>query len=347
MTRPLRIKLAGGWYHVTARGNNRQTIYEDDRDRLHFLELVGEMVERYRVCIHAYVLMTNHYHLLVETPDANISQAIQWLNVSYSVWYNKRHESSGHLFQGRFHGVLIESEAWGLEVSEYVHLNPVRVAGQGMGKQDRKEYSAGRRSPATKEEVQRWLAILRGYSWSSYRAYAGYERGKEWLTKEVLWRRVKGKERRGVDRYRRAVEKQVKEDQKETPWRALRAGVVLGTEAFLERVRQVAEGNESEQTGLKALRVRVSFEDVVRVVEKEKGGEWRQFCERRGDWGRDIAMVMARRHCGMTLKELGEATGGLRSVTVSMALRRMGARLQNESNLRETYCRMTRRLKLL
>ena len=81
MTRPLRINLAGGWYHVTARGNNRQTIYADDRDRQHFLDLVGKMVERYRVRLHAYVLMTNHYHLLVETPEANVSQAIQWLNV--------------------------------------------------------------------------------------------------------------------------------------------------------------------------------------------------------------------------------------------------------------------------
>ena len=86
---------------------------------------------------------------------------------------------SGHVYQGQFHSVLIESQSWGLEVSEYLHLNPVRVAGQGMGKQDRKQYNAGRRAPATKEEVGRWLAILRNYRWSSYRAYAGYEHGPE------------------------------------------------------------------------------------------------------------------------------------------------------------------------
>jgi len=332
---------------VTARGNNRQPIYDDDRDRQHFLNLVGEMVERYRVRMHAYVLMTNHYHLLIETPGGNISPAIQWLNVSYSVRYNKRHGRSGHLLQGRFHSVLIESKAWGLEVSEYLHLNPVRVAGQGMGKEDRKQYNAGRRAPATQEEVKRWLAIMRGYRWSSYRAYAGYERGKEWLTRGVLWGFVKGRKRSGADRYRREVEMQVKGEQKETPWQALRAGVVLGTQAFLERVRQVATGDEREQAGLKAIRVRVSFDDVVRVVEQEKGAAWGQFRERRGDWGRDLVLVIARRHCGMTLKELGEAAGDLSSVAVNMALRRMSGRVQNEMTLQQIYRRTIKRVECI
>jgi REP element-mobilizing transposase RayT len=340
MTRPLRINLEGGWYHVTARGNNRQAIYADDRDRDHFLDLVGEMVERYGVRLHAYVLMTNHYHLLVETPGANVSRAIQWLNVSYSVWYNKRQECSGHVFQGRFYSVLIESEAWGLEVSEYLHLNPVRVAGLGLGKPDRKQERAGRRAAATKEEVSRWLKVLRGYRWSSYRAYAGYERGKEWLTKDVLWRRVKGRARGGAGRYRREVEKQVKGEQKESPWQALKAGVVLGREAFVERVRQVATGDEREQPGLKALRVRVSFEDVVRAVEEEKGATWEQFYEKQGDWGRDLVLAIARRQCGLTLETLGKAAGGLRSVTVSMAIRRLAERLASDKKLQQTYRRI-------
>lgn len=341
MTRPLRINLAGGWYHVTARGNNRQAIYEDDRDRLHFLDLIGEMVERYRVRIHAYVLMTNHYHLLIETPEANVSQTIQWLNVSYSVWFNKRHESSGHLFQGRFHSVLVESGAWSLEVSQYLHLNPVRVAGLGLSKTDRKQYNAGRRSPPRVEEVRRWLTVLREYRWSSYRAYAGYERGVEWLTRGALWERVRGKKRRPAERYRREVEGQVTGEQKEPPWLALRAGVVLGTEAFLERVRQVVKGDEREQPGLKALRVRITFEDVVRAVEKEKGEAWEQFRDRRGDWGRDLVLVVARRKCGMTQKGIGAAAGDLRAVAVNIAIRRMVNRLLSDKYLQQIYQRIT------
>src|SRR5262245_7521982 len=103
MARPLRIERPGGRYHVTARGNERRAIYRDDRDRLRFLELLGEARERYGVRVHAYVLMDNHFHLLVETPEANLSRAMQWLNVSYSVWFNRRRDRSGHLFQGRFH----------------------------------------------------------------------------------------------------------------------------------------------------------------------------------------------------------------------------------------------------
>lgn len=108
MSRPLRINLAGGWYHVTARGHQRRAIYVDVTDRRHYLELLEEMTARHRVDVHAYVLMGNHYHLLVRTPEANLSRAIQWLNVSYSVWWNRRHRQCGSLFQGRFKAVMIE-----------------------------------------------------------------------------------------------------------------------------------------------------------------------------------------------------------------------------------------------
>ena len=90
MSRPLRIDVAGGWYHVTARGIERRKIYRDDRDKEHFLEVLEDMVDRFGIAVHAYVLMENHYHLIVECPDANLSRAIQWLNVSYVVWFNSR-----------------------------------------------------------------------------------------------------------------------------------------------------------------------------------------------------------------------------------------------------------------
>src|SRR5215471_4310222 len=99
MARPLRIERPGGRYHVTARGNERKAIYRNDTDRAHFLEVLAETVERFGIRIHAYVLMDNHYHLLVETPEANLSRAMQWLNVSYSMWFKRRHRRAGHLFQ--------------------------------------------------------------------------------------------------------------------------------------------------------------------------------------------------------------------------------------------------------
>ena len=107
MARPLRIERAGGWYHITARGNERRPIYRDDRDREHFCELFEEMVSRFQVRLHCFVLMENHYHLVLELRESNLSRALQWLNVSYSVWFNRRHGRTGHLFQGRFKSVVV------------------------------------------------------------------------------------------------------------------------------------------------------------------------------------------------------------------------------------------------
>ena len=134
MARPLRIICPGAWYHVTARGNERRDIFRDDKDRVRFLEILAEMVDRFGVGLHAYVLMSNHYHLLMEVCRPNLSQAVQWLNVSYSVWFNCRHNRSGHLFQGRFKSVVVEPNAWGLSLSAYIHLNPVRIAAFGLNK---------------------------------------------------------------------------------------------------------------------------------------------------------------------------------------------------------------------
>ena len=136
MARTLRIERIGCWYHLTARGNERRDIFRDDKDRRHFLELLEEVVSMFAVRLHAYVLMSNHYHLLVEITEANLSRAIHWLNVSYTVWFNRRHGRSGHLLQGRFKSVVVEPERWGLEVSRYIHLNPSRLRRLGLGKRD-------------------------------------------------------------------------------------------------------------------------------------------------------------------------------------------------------------------
>jgi len=136
----------------------------------------------------------------------------------------------------------------------------------------------------------------------------------------------------------------VKGEQKEPPWLALRAGVVLGTKAFLERARKVAQGDEREQPGLKAIRVQITFEDVVRAMEKEKGESWEQFRDRHGDLGRDLVLVVARRKCGMTHNAIGKAAGDLRAVAVNIAIRRMVNRLLSDNYLRQIYQRITSRM---
>jgi REP element-mobilizing transposase RayT len=110
MARPLRIEKAGGGYHVTARGNERNSVYREDRDREHFLELLAEMVLRFRVRLHCLVLMDNHYHWLLELSEPNLSRTVQWLNVSYSVWFNRRPGRSGHWLRGRFKSVAVSRD---------------------------------------------------------------------------------------------------------------------------------------------------------------------------------------------------------------------------------------------
>src|SRR5436190_4174809 len=182
MARPLRIERIGCWYHLTARGNERRDIFRDDKDRRHFLELLEEVVSMFAVRLHAYVLMSNHYHLLVEITEANLSRAIHWLNVSYTVWFNRRHGRSGHLLQGRFKSVVVEPAEWGLEVSRYIHLNPSRLRRLGLGKRELQRSRSVGVGRADVWHVETQSRSMRASAWSSYRAYIGSAKRPAWLT---------------------------------------------------------------------------------------------------------------------------------------------------------------------
>jgi len=316
MARPLRVDIEDGWYHVTARGDHRQVIFNDERDHGHFVELLEEMRERFRVGVMAYVCMGTHYHVMVRTPEANLSRAIQWLNISYSVWFNKRHQECGHVFQGRFKSVVVEDEAWGLELSQYVHLNPVRIKALGQGKRQRAADRAGVSRPPTVEEVKRRLDKLRRYRWSSYRAYAGYCGMPDWLDSEVLLARSGG-----AAKYRKTVEDRIRQGVEESPWEQVKLGIVLGTAEFAEKVRaRLKSGREMAEK--RGLRKQLGFEDVVAAVERLTGEKWGAFCERHGDRRRDLVLWVARRHTGLTLTELGRKAGGMDYAAVTMAVRR-------------------------
>jgi len=335
VARPLRIERAGGWYHLTARGNERRPIFRDDRDRRHFCELLGELGERFDLGVLAYVLMDNHYHLLVETRRANLSQAMHWLQVSYTVWFNRRHERVGHLFQGRYTARVLEPEAWGLSVSQYVHLNPVRLSGLGLGKQERAAQRLGADAPPKATEVQERLRRLRQYRWSSYRTYAGLEPGPAWLVcRRVLERIGRGDEHEQRQHYREYVEQAVREGLPASPWESLTARIALGSAAFVAALRSRLSGDVKEQPSWRALCPRPGWEDVVAALERVRGERWIEFRDRHGDWGRDLALYMARRRCGMTLKELGQAVGGLDYRSVGWAVRQTDRRLQRDAQWR-------------
>jgi len=223
MARPLRIEYPGAVYHVMARRNQGRVIYRDDRDRLRFLETLGEACGKTGWRIHAYVLMGNHYHLLVETPEANLVAGMKWLQGTYTQRYNGRHELRGHLFQGRYKAVPVEADDAGcLEaVSSYIHLNPARAGLIRIGQEK-----------------------LKRYRWSSYPWYVGGGRGvPAWLERE----RVMGALGLGANerrRYESHLESRVLElglkagrVELEGQWKALRRGWYAGGESFAAKLR--------------------------------------------------------------------------------------------------------------
>ena len=188
MSRPLRITFPGAIYHMTSRGNAQAAIYADDADRQAFLDLLTQIVQRYHWLCHAYSLMDNHYHLLIETPEGNLSQGARQLNGVYTQQFNRRHGRVGHVFQGRYKAILVEKDRYLLELCRYVVRNPVRT-----------------------ERVR----SAREYRWSSYRATAGLSATPELLCTDWLLAQFGGERSEAQRQYRRFVAEGVK---RPAPW---------------------------------------------------------------------------------------------------------------------------------
>jgi REP element-mobilizing transposase RayT len=335
MPRQIRIEEYGGWYHAMARGLERRRIFEEDRDAEHFLALLAEAVDRFALVLHAYVLMPNHYHLLLQTPEANLSRAMQWLNVSYSVWFNRRHQRVGPLFQGRFGAVPIDGEgAWALDASVYLHLNPVRVAGLGLDRRRRKATRHGS-LPPTPELVQRRLETLRQHRYSSYRAYVGDARVPAWLTCDELRTRAQRPGMEPTNAYRWHVEEPLKAgvEAVRSLGEKLHGAVVLGAGSFVERLRSVVRRDGRSRSGERPWRRLLPIERVMEAVSLRKGEPWERFRDRKGDSGRDIVLYVAWRHCGRTHRELGSAVGNMGWMATAKAIQRVRKKLQTDEEL--------------
>ena len=345
MARALRIERPGGRYHVTARGNERKDIFRDDTDRFHFLELLSELGGRFGVRIHAYVLLDNHYHLLLETPEANLSRTVQWFNVSYCVWFNRRHRRAGHLLQGRFGAFIVEDDAGWQEVARYVHLNPVRVGRLKLDKAARAAARAGLDRGPSAELIAQRLRTLREHRWSSYPGYAGYRPALAWVWQEPLARLCGGRsleERRAA--LRAYTEGALQQGGVESPWRQVVDGLALGSPAFAQQVRREARGNAREQRTLRSQPKAATWAQIVEVLEHAKGESWAGFANRHGDWGRDAALWLGRRAGRLRLIELGQLAGGLDYAVVSKALARFGSRMAREVALSKQVAALDKQL---
>lgn len=211
MSRPLRLEFPGAIWHVTSRGNERRDIYRDDIDRRRFLGYLARVVSLRRWRLHAWVLMSNHYHLLLETPEVGLSRGMKWLNQKYAEAFNTRHQRVGHLFQGRFHGVLVEREGHLLELLRYLVLNPVRA---------------------------QLVRFAGDYAWSNYRATAGLQSPPPWLDVDWTLRQFADDH----DAYRQFVA-----DARGTsynPWEEVVGQIYLGGSTFCDRMQELVDAKK-------------------------------------------------------------------------------------------------------
>jgi len=205
MARPLRLELAGGFYHVTSRGDRREDIYEDDEDREKWLNLLGANCKRFNWRCHAYCLMDNHYHIVVETAEANLSKGMRQLNGVYTQYYNRRHGRVGHVFQGRFKGILVERDAYLLELARYVVLNPIRAE---------------------------MTKTLKSWKWSSYKAMVGEVTAQTWLETDWILRQFTKHRTSAMKSYANFVREGIGLP---SIWTNIQNQVFLGSEDFVNK----------------------------------------------------------------------------------------------------------------
>jgi len=206
MARPLRIEFDGALYHVTSRGDGRKDIYLDDNDRSIYLEILADVQKRFNWAIHAYCLMSNHYHLLIETPDSNLARGMRHLNGVYTQRFNYHHKRVGHVFQGRYKAILVQKESYLLELSRYIVLNPVRA---------------------------RMVRVAKEWKWSSYRSTAGFIDREKWLTTDWVLSAFSQRKIEAMQQYRTFVSQGLRRPK---PWEDLKNQIYLGDEEFVDEM---------------------------------------------------------------------------------------------------------------
>ena len=324
MSRPLRVAYPGAFYHVTCRGNARQDIVRDDRDRQAFLNRLGIALDTYQVHLHTYVLMDNHFHLVVETPQANLSAFMRQFNVLYSGYFNRRYNRVGHLYQGRFKAIIVEAEVYLAELSRYVHLNPVRL--QRL-----------RKAPAEER-----LQTLKRYRWSSLAGYVNKQQRSPLVTYELALATFGGDTSQGRRAYARFIADGVG-NPLPSPWEQLRSQVVLGTDAFVERLRpqvRAASTTIREQPARRALEQPWEIEAALNVLAAELGCDVAELCQRNGGLEQALVMECLYRATGVSQRELGQRLGGVDYSWVSRQRKRAREALPHDPQLQAQFTRL-------
>ncbi|MBE7444535.1 MAG: transposase [Planctomycetia bacterium] len=325
MARPLRIEYQGAWYHFTCRGNEKNVIFKDDGDRKTFLNILQESIDKYKVELHGYVLMDNHFHLILHTPLGNLNRFAQRFNTAYSGYYNRRHKRSGHLYQGRYKAVLVDKDSYLLELSRYIHLNPVRI---------HKVY---------KQKLSDRLAWLGNYQWSSNRGY-GLKRYRDtFVCYSSVLGYLGGDQSDGRKRYRGFIEEGITMGI-ESPFQDVKGQVVLGEKGFVDwvyaNILKKKKGNFdlTEQPRSKKLIKEIPLDTIVDQVCEIFMVERNNLLKRRST-AQEARMVLIELCCRYllihkSLREIGRELGGLTVGGMSHARKRLQERLKHNDFLR-------------
>jgi REP element-mobilizing transposase RayT len=305
MARPLRVEYPGAYYHVINRGNNQEKIFLNDRDKQKFLEYLGKANERFSVIIHTYCLMSNHFHLLVQTPEPNLSRAMQWINVSYATYFNRKCGRCGHLFQGRFKAILIDADGYLKHLSRYIHVNPVRA---------------------------KIVSTPSKYQWSSYSAYIGKEKTPQFLKTDWLLSHFGRSKKEAKRNYKAFVEK-ADIRTLENPHKQLTEGFILGDLDFVNWVKETflsKRPEDKEIPQLMKLKPKVQIEAIVDAVSEDFACSEKQILVkgRKKNKAREVAIHLARDLSGMSCKDLGLYFGGVSGALITIMSNRIAQEIE-------------------
>jgi len=329
MSRPLRILYPGAYYHITCRGNERKEIFSNDEDRKLFLDKLLLSSNIFNVPILSYVLMKNHFHLLLTTPEANLPDFMRHFNISYTAVYNRRHGRIGHLYQGRYKAYLVEADSYLLELSRYIHLNPVRTKGA-----------------AKKNPKERWSSLLK-YRWSSFEGYLYLGKRKPFVNHEMVLAYVGGDNRKGRLEYRKFVRWGLDKDTK-SPLEIGKGSGIVGCEDYLQEIKDKylkKEKGTREQPELRELRKVFKPQELMNeflsLTQKNKD----DVCKRgRNSIERAMLMEFLYRFCRITQPEIGEIVGGIDYSAVSQARHRLRKKLKVDRKLRVKFDEINQKL---
>ena len=299
MARPLRIAFPGAFYHVTARGNERKAVFKSIRDRQKFLEYLETATARYNALIHAYCLMDNHYHLLLETPSGNLPQIMRHINGAYTTYFNVKRARAGHLFQGRYKAIVVQMDAYAKELSRYIHLNPVRA-----------------KLAETPDK----------YEWSSYNFYIGVKKAPGWLHRDFILGYFGDKVSNAQLGYKKFVSLLVARKY-DSPLKEVTASVLLGSQDFIQFIKGSYLSDKTPDRDLPAIRQlgsRITYLEICDMVELE----FRQDPVA----ARNIKLYLCRKHTGEKLRTIG-AQFGIGDAAVTQACKRFKLRLEKDRKL--------------